>query len=93
MIKSQKEMVQGVKYPGYGLLNEFNEFCFIPQETGARKGVKKCLVECKDYTIHYTRSRIIIHLSLDRKLSRVGRINRVIELLNNMIKVFKDYDF
>ncbi len=93
MSKQLVEYQQGVKYPGYGILNEFGEFTFIPQETGSRKEQKKCLVEDKEYTVYYTKNKIILHCTMPRTLSRNERIRKVLNLLDNFIKVLQNYDF
>jgi hypothetical protein len=92
MGKQVKEMVQGVKYPGYGFINEFNEFQFTPSEVGSRKEVRKLLKEEKNYTVYYTKNKIIFHATVDRRLSRNERIKKVIEVMNNLIGVLQEYD-
>lgn len=93
MSKQQLDLQPGVKYPGYGILNEFGEFQFIPQETGSRKELKKCLVEENEYTVYYTKNKIILHCTMPRTLSRNERIRKVLNLLDNFIKVLQNYDF
>ena len=92
MAKQVKEMVQGVKYPGYGFINEFNEFQFTPSEVGSRKEVKKLLKEGAGYSAYYTKNKVIFHSSVDRKLAKNERIKKIIGLMNEFIGILQNYD-
>ena len=39
----EEAMKPGVKYAGYGILNEFREFQFVPAQKGANQGRMKCV--------------------------------------------------
>ena len=85
-------MKPGVRYPGYGFINEYNEFQFTPSEVGSRQGQKKLLKEGKEFTVHTTKNKIIFHCTIDKSLSRNERIKKAMTLLNELIKIFREYE-
>ena len=91
-MKTSKEMKPGVRYPGYGFINEYNEFQFTPSEVGSRVGQKKLLKEGRDFTVHTTKKKVIFHCTIDRGLSLNNRIKKAIELLNELINIFREYE-
>lgn len=85
-------MQPGVKYPGYGFINEFGEFQFTPAEVGSRKEQKKLVKETNDSSVYKTNKYIILHCRVDRKLSIVDRIKKIVELMNDFIVIFRSYE-
>lgn len=92
MEKSRLKIETGVKYSGYGVLNEFGEWTFTPSQVGSRKGRKKFVCGDNDYTVYTTNKKVIIHLSMDRA-DRYGLINIFLKFVDKLLNVFKDYDF
>lgn len=92
MAKPSEDFQIGVKYPGYGWINKFNEFQFTPSKIGSRKEQKKLLKEEEDYTVYYTKKKLIFHLTIDRKLERMNRIQMIIKLMNEFIKLIQEYE-
>lgn len=92
MSKQQMEIAVGQKYAGYGVLNEYGEWTFIPSQVGSRQGQKKFVVGGNEYTIYSTKKKVIVHLTLDRgeKMSILKKLASLVEIL---MLHFKDYDF
>lgn len=82
----------GVKYTGYGVLNEFGEWTFIPSQVGSRKGRKKFVCGDENYTIYTTNNKVILHVSLERA-ERMPLISAFCKLVDRILTAFKDYDF
>ena len=82
----------GQKVRGYGLLNEFGEFDFIPEQTGIRQGQQKLVKQGDDYTLTTTKKFIILHvrLNLNNGLALMKDFMRVV---NNVITDFQTYEF
>lgn len=92
MEKTRKEIEIGVKYSGYGVLNEFGEWTFIPSQIGSRKGRKKFVCGDNDYTIYTTNKKVLIHVSLERN-ERLSLISAFCRIVDRLLTAFKDYDF
>lgn len=91
-MKTTKELKPGVRYPGYGFLNEYGEFQFQPSEVGSRQGQKKLLKEGRDFTVHTTKKKIIFYCTIERKLSLMERVKKAMSLLDELIKIFREYE-
>lgn len=91
-LKRKIELKPGEKLKGYGLLNEYGEFEFIPEKTGSRQGVVKLVKEGENFTISTTRQRILIHLRLER-ISGLQLVKKFLEESTNILQILKDYDF
>lgn len=92
MDKTRREIEIGVKYSGYGVLNEFGEWTFIPSQVGSRKGRKKFVCGDNDYTIYTTNKKVLIHVSLERN-EKFSLITAFCRIVDRLLTAFKDYDF
>lgn len=89
----KREMRPGQKYRGYGILNEYGEFEFIPEDTGSRKEAVKLLKQGDGYTVSYSKRSVIIHIKLSRKLKWPGEmLNEFVTKFNNIFKVVKTHE-
>lgn len=91
-MKSMKELKPGVKYPGYGFINDYGEFQFQPSEVGSRQGQRKLLKGDADFTVYTTNNLLILHCSIERKLPRMGRIQKMMQIIDKFLNILKDYD-
>lgn len=92
MEKERMNVEVGVKYSGYGVLNEFGEWMFIPSQIGSRKGRKKLVVEAEDYTVYTTNNKVIFHVTLDRNERNII-IMAFLKVFDKLLIILKDYDF
>ena len=92
MEKTRRDIQVGVKYSGYGVLNEFGEWTFIPSQVGSRKGRKKFVCGDNDYTVYTTNKKVLIHVSLDRD-ERFALVKGFLRIIDRLLTAFKDYDF
>lgn len=91
-LKKKIEMKPGEKLKGYGLLNEFGEFEFIPEKTGSRQGAIKLVKETDCFTISTTKTKILVHLRLD-KMSGMALVTKFLSESTNILNILKGYDF
>lgn len=91
-MKVAKDMQPGVKYPGYGFINDYGEFQFTPSEVGSRKEQKKLVKEMNDSSVYKTNKYIIFHCKMERKLSLVDRVKKIVELMNEFIGILRNYE-
>lgn len=93
-MKQKRELQVGQKVRGYGLLNEYGEFDFIPEETGSRKGKIKVVKEGDHYKVSSTVNTIQILISLDRgtNLPKLVQLSLFMNYVNEVIQILKSYD-
>lgn len=92
-MKTKQEFKPGVKYKGYGLINEFGEFDFIPEQTGSRQGQQKIVRQGDDYTVSTTNKSVIIHMRMDKEGTMLDRLKRYSDLTTQILSIVRDYDF
>lgn len=92
MEKTRKDIQVGVKYSGYGVLNEFGEWTFIPSQVGSRKGRKKFVCGDNDYTIYTTNKKVIVHMTFSRN-ERLTLLKEFLKIIDRLLAAFKSYDF
>ncbi len=83
----------GQKVPGYGLLNEFGEFDFIPEQTGSRQGQTKLIKSNEDFTLSETKKKILVHVRLDKKAKKLELLKEFCTIMSNILNALKEYDF
>lgn len=86
-------MQVGQKYRGYGLLNEFGEFEFTPEQTGSRQGVVKMVKSGENYTLSTTKKCVVIHINLDRSDKPLVLIRGLMQVVNELLIDFRTYEF
>lgn len=85
-------MQQGVKYRGYGFINEFNEFQFVPEQTGSRAQQRKLVKEEDGFSVYKSAKSIIIHIRVDRPDNRNTLVAKFLAVTNRIIQVMTNYD-
>lgn len=90
--KQRMDVQVGVKYSGYGVLNEFGEWTFIPSQVGSRKGRKKFVCGDNDYTIYTTNKKVLVHISFERG-ERMEILQSFLRITDRLLTAFKNYDF
>lgn len=90
--KQKLEMEAGVRYRGYGFINEYGEFEFTPEATGSRQGSVKILKSGENFTISYTSKSVIIHGRIERSLDPLSRIKKLTAMFNLVFQCIRDYD-
>lgn len=93
-MKTKRDMVVGQKVRGYGLLNEFGEFDFIPEQTGSRKGKIKVVKEGEGFKVSSTTNTIQVLISLEKEKSneKMELMSKFMNKVNNILLILKDYD-
>ena len=86
----------GVRYPGYGWINEFGEMQFTPQQVGANKGKKRLLCEGTGYTVYLTDKLVILHVSVNREqgehTSPLKTMAGLCRIFNNILEQIRNYE-
>lgn len=93
MAKQKLNMEPGQKYKGYGLLNEFGEFEFIPEETGSRAGSIKLVKQGDGYQLSTTKNYVVIHIKIGRGSSVMDRMREYMSIVNQVLSDLREYEF
>ena len=93
MAKKIVQMVAGQKYRGYGILNDFGEFEFIPEEKGAREGVIRKVTMGDGDEASMTKKYILFRVKIQRNGTVMTRLSEFCKKFDNLLKVIKEYEF
>lgn len=92
MSKKKIDLQPGVKYKGYGFVNEYGEFEFTPEQTGSRKGQKRFIKTGDRYTVSETRDLVIVHISVPKVTPKLKLVKDYLEVVNQTLLIIKDYE-
>ena len=87
------EMPVGQKVRGYGLLNEYGEFDFIPEQTGIRQGQTKLIKGNDEYTLSETKKMVIVHIRLSKADSKMDLLKEYLRIFNIVLEDLREYEF
>ncbi len=90
----KEEMKPGVRYKGYGFINEFKEFCFQPEATGSQAGREKMLKSWPDdmITLKETKNYLIISMKEPKSAEESQRVKDLMHKFNLIFNFLKDYE-
>ena len=90
----KEEMKPGVRYKGYGFINEFKEFCFQPEATGSQAGREKMLKSWPDdmITLKETKNYLIITMKESKSAEETQRVKDLMHKFNLIFNFLKDYE-
>lgn len=91
--KFKKNMEPGKRYRGYGFINEYNEFCFEPENTGSRAGLVKQITVRDGVSLSHTRDNLLIHIKVQKSHDVVTLLRNVMSKFNIIGKLIQEYDF
>lgn len=91
-MKTRKELIAGVRYKGYGVINEFGEFEFTPENTGSQQGRQKVLKSGEDFTISETRTKLLVRLVIRKQKTQMENIFAVARIFDKVLKIFRSYE-
>lgn len=90
--KKKLDLQPGVRYKGYGFVNEYGEFEFCPEQTGSRKGQKKCIKTGSNYSVYSTRELVIVHITQSKKPEKLKMMNEYLNTVNETLRILRDYE-
>ena len=92
-MKQKKDLTPGIRYRGYGFINEYGEFQFEPEDTGSRQGQTKFVVQNEDFTVAETAKYVLVRAKVEKAGTSVDRLKKFLKIFNELISIFRDYDF
>lgn len=82
----------GQKIRGYGVLNEYGEFDFIPEQTGSREGQINLLKQGDNFSVSTTKKLVIVHIRLERN-NGLALLKDYFTKVNEIMNILKNYEF
>lgn len=92
-MKKKLDIVPGQRYRGWGMINDFGEFEFVPEEKGAHEGQIKAVKQGDNWKICESKNFVIINLKVNKEGNALDRIKLFMNKVNDIIGILKDYDF
>lgn len=91
-LKKEIKVEVGVPLRGYGTLNSYGEWTFVPEQTGSRAGRIKKVKDGDCYTLSSSKEKVIIHITIPRA-SALDLIKSFMGVVDNLINDFRTYEF
>lgn len=90
----KEEMKPGVKYKGYGFINEFKEFCFQPEATGSQAGREKMVKAWPDamVTVKETKNYLIVTMKEPKSNNEASRARSLMQKFNLLFNFLRKYE-
>ena len=92
MAKTKEQMIPGKRYRGYGFINEYKEFCFEPEQTGAHEGREKSVCVRNGVRVSQTQKLIIVKFNLEKQDDKSAYIKRLVQIYNTISKIIREYE-
>ena len=92
MPKTREQMIPGKRYRGYGFINEYKEFCFEPEQTGAHEGREKSVCVRDGVRVSATKNLVIVKFNLEKQEEKSAYIKRLVQIYNTISKIIRDYE-
>jgi len=92
MPKTKEQMIPGKRYRGYGFINEYKEFCFEPEQTGAHEGREKSVCVRNGVRVSQTQKLIIVKFNLEKQDDKSAYIKRLVQIYNTISKIIREYE-
>lgn len=92
MPKTKEQMIAGKRYRGYGFINEYKEFCFEPEDTGAHAGRETCICARDGVKVSETRNLIIVKFNLEKQKDKVAYFKELTRCYNTISKILQEYE-
>ena len=92
MIKKKFDFPVGKKVKGYGLLNEFGEFDFFPEQTGSHPNSMKVIVDNPNFTIYRCKKKLKVVLNLETSQNRIELFQQFASKYNKVLNFLMNYE-
>ena len=88
--KGQLEV--GKRYRGYGVLNEYGEFSFEPENTGIRAGVIRQIAVRDGVNLSQTKDNIIVHMKIRKSTNQRDYLRDIMRKVDVLLGLLKEYE-
>lgn len=91
-MKTKETMIPGKRYRGYGFINEYKEFCFEPEDTGAHAGREKSICVKEGVRVSETKNLIIVKFNMEKEEKKVHYFQRLAKIYNIINNIITNYE-
>lgn len=88
----KRTLVAGVKIRGYGIPNEYGEFTFIPEETGAHAGRQKIVFQDGGTTVKETKEHLLLSFKVKKGKAWTETVPQIYNAVNAAVTRLKNYE-
>lgn len=88
----KREIQAGVRYLGYGCVNEYGEMMFTPKAVGSRAGESKLLKTGRGYSVTEMKHCLVVHVNLRKDGGALKMLKRLTEIVDELITVVRKYE-
>ena len=92
MTKVKGEMIPGKRYRGWAFVNDYKEFCFEPEQTGAHEGREVAICSRDGVKVSETKKLILVKFNIEKQEKKSVYFSMLTTLFNTLTKIFKEYD-
>ena len=92
MAKTKEQMIPGRRYRGYGFINEYKEFCFEPEQTGAHEGREKAICVRDGVKVSATKKLVIVKFNLEKEDDKVNYFKKLTKIYNTISNIMQEYE-
>ena len=92
MPKTKEQMIPGKRYRGYGFINEYKEFCFEPEQTGAHEGREKSVCVRDGVRVSATKNLVIVKFNLEKEDDKVNYFKKLTKIYNTISNIMQEYE-
>jgi hypothetical protein len=91
-MKTKEQMKPGKRYRGYGFINEYKEFCFEPEDTGAHAGREKSICVCEGIRVSETKNFILVKFNLEKREKKLEYLAELAKIYNHLTRIIQKYE-
>lgn len=92
-MKTKKGQLEvGKRYRGYGVLNEYGEFSFEPENTGSRAGVFRQVAVRDGVRLSQTKDNILVHMKIRKSGSQRDYLRDIMQKVDVLLGLLKEYE-
>ena len=92
MKQKKGQLEVGKRYRGYGVLNEYGEFNFEPENTGSRAGIIKQIVVRDGVNLSHTKENIIVHMKIRKSSNQRDYLRDIMQKVDVLLGLLREYD-
>ena len=90
--KKKGQLEVGKRYRGYGVLNEYGEFNFEPENTGSRAGIIKQIVVRDGVNLSHTKDNIIVLMKIRKSSNQRDYLRDIMQKVDILLGLLREYD-
>lgn len=91
-MKRKVNIAAGQKVKGWGVMNQYGEFEFIPEETGKYAGRTSVIFQTDGMSVKETTRHFLISLKVEKRNTWTQTITKIYEKLTTAVQRLRDYE-